>query len=178
MEKQYKVIALPTGEKGYESGTLLSINGNLKNLGIANYPSFSIDWVQCYGGSFRRLPYHLYIIDVKATIEEGNWYLMEEIAWKYIKNQKDIIQQEPLTECLQSYKHKHNDYQGYKIIASTDKMLLLPGIPTSFIQSIVNSQKIPEWVELEMKFFSEKPWNKNVLGYEQLKIESEEVIIK
>jgi hypothetical protein len=127
MKKRFKMVMLPT--KKATEGSLYTYDNNTIGRCINETNVKSVNKQLMY---FQ--PQHLYIVDTKATIEVGDWFVniydkrptsIEVMPWKC----KDKI-------------HAKN-IQGSacnKVIASTDESLNLPTIPEQLIQEYVKQQ--------------------------------------
>ena len=151
MKERFKVIALPT--KDIIKGLLVTNSKGNINILNDSFTTYRLNYDTCL---------HLYIVDVEIPLKEGNTILNIKPGPDYLKMVGNISLSCSLP------KDAHTRENGWvKIVASTNRFFCMhqPGIPTSFIQSIVNNQQIPEWVELEMRE-DKKNTPKNTYGGE------------
>lgn len=181
MEQRYKVIMLPTENKIPYVGEIIQNPYNSK-IGL---------YRDCPDAGWN--PMGIYIIDTKSYIQKGDWI----IYGNTLQTNYSILQITDSEECdsyikiqelmRKQVKKSPKKLRGLfteKIIASNCELCGVYKIPQSLIQSIIDNQQIPEWVELETEY---KPWGKELVEecYEpaelhtQLKLsEFGEVIVK
>ena len=143
MENKYKVIATPTDNSNLD-GKLLRY---CEPHGLFPEGYLKIGNSKCIKEVWQVLELH--IVDDTANIKEGEYVMIDNSIIRFVTNLSAnhfhcdgiITGDEPSSFY---YHDKHA-----KIIASTDKTLLLPEIPQTLLQQIVEKQQIPEYVDLK-----------------------------
>ena len=119
MGKKYKLVMLPTGDT--TSRLVRSKDGGY--IDMHKYSNISEHL-------------HLYILDRKAPIDIDDYYISEN---DYFTTSMQVFN---LSSSI-------NGVNAMKIIASTNSKLGVYGIQDEFLKQIVETQIVPEWIELE-----------------------------